>query len=129
MSLKTLEAPKTLDTRPLQRPQGFVPLSALGKTSGESVSKFHDKGETLSEIDKVLARFEREERARLGLDVERGQYREQTFHGPKSAKKAHTTILISGLTLAQDLLVSGALKMQRFLAMRPRPRTSPSSRA
>jgi predicted nucleotide-binding protein (sugar kinase/HSP70/actin superfamily) len=61
------------------------------------------------DIDAELARFEAEERARLGLSDNRAQYQEQRFHDPRSAKKAHTTILLSGLTMAQDMLVSGAL--------------------
>ena len=73
------------------------------------------------DIDAELARFEAEERQRMGLGEKpaavaekaafeaRPQYREQRFHDPKTATKSKTTLLVSGLTLAQDLLVSGAL--------------------
>jgi predicted nucleotide-binding protein (sugar kinase/HSP70/actin superfamily) len=107
---------KPEDTRPLNRPRNFVPLSALGRNAESRRDDETDIGrvgdaarDALSEIDAAVARFEAEERERLGLGTARPQYREQTFHDPKSATKAHTTILLSGLTLAQDMLVSGAL--------------------
>lgn len=88
--------------------KGFVPLAALGRTAAEAGRLDLDLEQEL-DIDAELARFEADERARLGLDAPRSQYQEQKFHDPRSAKKAHTTILLSGLTMAQDLLVSGAL--------------------
>jgi predicted nucleotide-binding protein (sugar kinase/HSP70/actin superfamily) len=71
----------------------------------------HGHSSSLSDLDldAELARFEADERARLGLASARPQYQEKTFHDPRSASKAHTTILLSGLTLAQDHLVSAAL--------------------
>lgn len=61
------------------------------------------------DIEKELAAFEAEERAKLGLDAETLQYVEPIFDDPTTANKAHTTILLSGLTMAQDYLVGGAL--------------------
>jgi predicted nucleotide-binding protein (sugar kinase/HSP70/actin superfamily) len=86
----------------------FVPLTALGRGHDE---ERHEVNPAMLEldIDAELARFEAEESQRLGLTEGRAQYQEQRFHDPRSAKKAHTTILLSGLTMAQDMLVSGAL--------------------
>ena len=61
------------------------------------------------DIEAELAAFEAEERAKLGLDTETLQYVEPIFDDPTTANKAHTTILLSGLTMAQDYLVGGAL--------------------
>ena len=61
------------------------------------------------DIDAEIARFEAEERAKLGLDSETLQYVEPIFDDPTTANKAHTTILLSGLTMAQDYFVGGAL--------------------
>ena len=61
------------------------------------------------DIDAELARFEAEERQRMGLGEKpaavasqpafeaRPQYREQRFHDPKTATKSKTTLLVSGL--------------------------------
>lgn len=64
------------------------------------------------DIDAELARFEAEERARLGLPASDviEHYVERRFSDPTTADKAKTTLLISGLTLAQDYLVEGALE-------------------
>ena len=88
----------------------FVPLTALGKRAGGG-----DVAADLDvdfDIDAALAAFEAEERARLGLpgDDVVAHYVEPIFDAPTTADKAHTTILVSGLTLAQDHLVEGALK-------------------
>ncbi len=90
-------------TTTIDRPKTFVPMSALGKSKTASADL---------DIDAELARFEAEQRIELGLDAGvtgREQYQEKIFQDPTTAKKAHTTILVSGLTMAQDLLVSGAL--------------------
>lgn len=126
----------TLEKNPAG-PSGFVPLSGpategrpymstntmVHLRSGEAATEARPYGAASAsgaakadvfeldglDIDAELARFEAEERARLGLTESRAQYQEQRFHDPRSAKKAHTTILLSGLTMAQDMLVSGAL--------------------
>ena len=61
------------------------------------------------DVEAEIAAFEAEERAKLGLDTETLQYVEPIFDDPTTANKAHTTILLSGLTMAQDYLVGGAL--------------------
>lgn len=65
------------------------------------------------DVDAELAKFEAEERARLGLDKEREQWVEdmadlQFTKGQRD--KYDTTILVSGLTMAQDYFVEGALR-------------------
>ena len=60
------------------------------------------------EIAAELRRFEDAERARLELGP-RSQYVERVYADPSTADKETTTILVSGLTLAQDYFVSGAL--------------------
>ncbi len=67
-------------------------------------------GQSLS-IEEELAKFEAEEKSRLGLDVGAERWVEDmanlTF---TKSEKAHITLLIGGLTLAHDYLVEGALK-------------------
>ncbi len=60
------------------------------------------------DIDAELARFESEERKRLGLQ-EAEHYVEGLFNDPMTADPDKTTILLSGLTIAQDFFVGGAL--------------------
>lgn len=74
-----------------------------------SDESFTHHGDVDLDIEAELARFEAEERTRLGLDAVRPQYQEKLFHDPSSARKSKTTLLVSGLTMAQDLLVSGAI--------------------
>ena len=63
------------------------------------------------DIDAELAKFEREERARLGLDQETPQWIETMANAQfTAAERPGVTLLISGLTLAHDYLVEGALK-------------------
>jgi predicted nucleotide-binding protein (sugar kinase/HSP70/actin superfamily) len=62
------------------------------------------------DIDAELARFEDEERAKLGLKVETDHWYDQMVD-PQFTKKERgtTTLLVSGLTAAHDYLVKGAL--------------------
>jgi predicted nucleotide-binding protein (sugar kinase/HSP70/actin superfamily) len=64
---------------------------------------------TYTEIDAELAAFEAEQRRELGL--EREQYREQVWGNAHftASQRAHTTLWVSGLSLAHDQLVSHAL--------------------
>jgi len=65
------------------------------------------------DIDAQLKAFEEEERKRLGLDVKQEQWVENMV-GLKLTKaereKYKTTLLVSGLTMAHDYFVEGALK-------------------
>jgi predicted nucleotide-binding protein (sugar kinase/HSP70/actin superfamily) len=64
--------------------------------------------DTPLDIDAELARFEAEERSRLGLGPKR-QWRDPLPQRFTSEQRAHTTILCGGLTFAHDRLIEGAL--------------------
>src|SRR6187399_1541134 len=84
-------------------------ISDLAPTTKRSLPIAGKKNETL-DVDAELSRFEAEERERLGLEGEK-QWLEQmanlTF---TKSEKAGITLLIGGLTAAQDFLTEGALK-------------------
>jgi predicted nucleotide-binding protein (sugar kinase/HSP70/actin superfamily) len=62
------------------------------------------------DIELELARFEAEERARLGLATEKAQWTDRMIDAQFHAKeRPHTTLLVGGLTMAHDYLVEGAL--------------------
>src|SRR5207237_4232135 len=63
------------------------------------------------DVDAELKKFEEEERRRLGLEAKTEQWVEDmaglTF---TKKEKSHITILVSGLTMAHDYFVEGALR-------------------
>jgi predicted nucleotide-binding protein (sugar kinase/HSP70/actin superfamily) len=63
------------------------------------------------DIEAELKRFEEEEMARLGIAPQgRNQWTDTMLKGEFTAKqRAHTTILVSGLTVAHDYFIEGAL--------------------
>ncbi len=69
-----------------------------------------DRALDYAEIEQELAAFEAEERRRLGIEEEKVQHwhdaNPQTF---TREERENTTILLGGLTLAHDTLVTGAL--------------------
>ena len=63
------------------------------------------------DVDAELARFEEEERQRLGLDGKTEQWLEDMVGlGFSKADRKNITLLIGGLTVAQDYLIEGAFK-------------------
>jgi len=63
-----------------------------------------------TDIDAELARFEAEERARLGLSDGPVHWTDKMIDPQfKASERARTTILCGGLTMAHDYLVAGAL--------------------
>jgi predicted nucleotide-binding protein (sugar kinase/HSP70/actin superfamily) len=63
------------------------------------------------DLDAELRKFEEEERKRLGLDARTEQWIEDMANLTFTKKeKAHINILVSGLTMAHDYLIEGALK-------------------
>ena len=63
------------------------------------------------DLDAELRKFEDEERKRLGLDAHTSQWIEDMANLTFTKKeKAHINILVSGLTMAHDFLIEGALK-------------------
>jgi predicted nucleotide-binding protein (sugar kinase/HSP70/actin superfamily) len=83
----------------------------MGQT-GENAFRLPVLGETVAELDieAELARFEDEERGRLGLKVETEHWYDQMVN-PQffKSQRATTTLLVSGLTAAHDYLVKAAL--------------------
>ncbi|MCL2449710.1 MAG: 2-hydroxyglutaryl-CoA dehydratase, partial [Polyangiaceae bacterium] len=60
------------------------------------------------DVDAELRKFEEEERKRLGLDGTAEQWVEDMANLTFTKKeKAHITILVGGLTMAQDYFVEG----------------------
>jgi predicted nucleotide-binding protein (sugar kinase/HSP70/actin superfamily) len=74
-------------------------LPVLGEAAGSEL-----------DIDAELARYEEEERVRLGLKVDTDHWYDQMV-SPQFGKseRASTTLLVSGLTAAHDYLVKAAL--------------------
>lgn len=63
------------------------------------------------DLDAELAKFEADERKRLGLDGKVEQWVEDMVGlGFKKSERSKITLLIGGMTLAQDYLVEGGLK-------------------
>ena len=61
------------------------------------------------DIDAELQKFEAEQRKSLGLD---GEKRHWVDHNPRrftAEQRVHTTLLVGGLTMAHDFLITGAL--------------------
>jgi predicted nucleotide-binding protein (sugar kinase/HSP70/actin superfamily) len=66
---------------------------------------------SLEAIENELAAFEREERKRLGLPVEpTKQWFDEVPRTFTADQRAHTTILVCGLTMAHDLFIQSALR-------------------
>jgi len=85
--------------------QSFVPWDQLTPRNNDGRLPDIDAD---FDVDAELARFEKEERERLGLG-EAEHYVEGLFNDPMTADPDKTTILLSGLTIAQDYFVGGAL--------------------
>src|SRR5262245_27988864 len=63
------------------------------------------------DVEAELRAFEEAERERLGIKAERRQWADNMLDLKMTRKERdHVTLLISGLTAAQDFLIEGALK-------------------
>src|SRR5688500_9843472 len=77
-------------------------LPVLGESSGESSGEL--------DLEAELARFEAEERTKLGLKVETEHWVDKMVNPQFTrSERANTTLLVSGLTAAHDYLVKAAL--------------------
>ena len=80
-------------------------------TMNDVQAKAGKKSLPLIDMEAELARFEEEERKRLGLDGKVDQWVEDmvglTF---KKSERANITLLIGGLTIAHDYLIEGGLR-------------------
>ena len=80
-------------------------------TAGASAKKKLPIAGQMLDVDAELKKFEEEERKRLGLDGKVDQWVEDMVGlGFKKSERAKVTLLIGGLTVAQDYLIEGALK-------------------
>ncbi len=76
-------------------------------------SKAAEKANAANDVDieAELRAFEESERERLGIKAERRQWVDNMLKPQmKKSERANVTLLISGLTAAQDFLVEGALR-------------------
>lgn len=79
-------------------------MPQLSKTSPETQQI------PLSAIEDELKRFEEEERQRLGLEpLKSQQWQDKISQEFYADQRAHTTILVSGLTMAHDMFVQAGL--------------------
>jgi predicted nucleotide-binding protein (sugar kinase/HSP70/actin superfamily) len=62
------------------------------------------------DIEAELSRFEEEQSAALGLKPQRGPWVDKNPRTFTADQRAHTTILVGGLTMAHDYLITGALQ-------------------
>lgn len=61
------------------------------------------------DVEAELAKFEADERKRLGLEEGKEHWRDEVQRTFTATQRAHTTILVCGLTMAHDLFIEGAL--------------------
>ncbi len=85
----------------------------------QSISEAHSQKRALPiagrkqeslDVDAELARFEAEERARLGLAAEEQWVEKMANLSFTKREKGNVTLLIGGLTMAHDYLISGAFR-------------------
>jgi predicted nucleotide-binding protein (sugar kinase/HSP70/actin superfamily) len=62
------------------------------------------------DVDAELKKFEEEQMAMLGLEPGREHWRDENPTTFTAKQRAHTTLLIAGLTMAHDLFLQGALR-------------------
>jgi predicted nucleotide-binding protein (sugar kinase/HSP70/actin superfamily) len=62
------------------------------------------------DVDAELLRFEREERARLGLEERERWVEDMANLGFKKSERANVTLVVGGLTRAHDMLIEAALR-------------------
>ncbi len=61
------------------------------------------------DIEAELAKFEAEERVRLGIEPGKEHWRDQVARTFTADQRAHTTILVCGLTMAHDTFIEASL--------------------
>lgn len=83
-----------------------------GKAHGRSAPTDDvDLGAPIVDVEAELAAWEQSERERIGMKTERRQWVDNMLDLKMTRKERdHVTLLISGLTAAQDFLVEGALR-------------------
>lgn len=66
-------------------------------------------GQAGMDLEAELKQFEEEQRARLGLNTAKSHWIDPNPRTFTAAQRAHTTLLIGGLTMAHDFLITAAL--------------------
>jgi predicted nucleotide-binding protein (sugar kinase/HSP70/actin superfamily) len=83
----------------------------MGTAAGTTVTLKDKRALPIVDLDAEIARFEAEERKRLGIDAKTDHWVEDmaglTF---TKTEKSKITMLVGGLTMAQDYFVAGALR-------------------
>jgi predicted nucleotide-binding protein (sugar kinase/HSP70/actin superfamily) len=81
-------------------------MSTINQGNGSGMDEL-----SLEAIEAELAKFEAEERKRLGLPTgEVKQWRDEVPSHFTKEQRAHTTVLVCGLTMAHDLFIQAALR-------------------
>ena len=83
--------------------EGFVPIDRLGTKARGAVAAGREM-----DVDAELEAFERQERRRLGLEA-REHWWDPVPSTFTASQRAHTTLLVSGLTMAHDYFIEAAL--------------------
>ena len=78
--------------------KGRIKLPILGETNVDI------------DVDAELKKFELEQMAALGLEAGKEHWRDDNPNTFTGEQRPHTTLLISGLTMAHDLFLQGALR-------------------
>ena len=86
---------ETVDTK---QPKSRMKLPILGENSVDV------------DVDAELKKFEIEQMAALGLEAGKEHWRDANPNTFTGEQRAHTTVLLSGLTMAHDLFLQGALR-------------------
>jgi hypothetical protein len=90
---------ETVDTKTSEGAKARLKLPILG-----------DNGSVDIDVDAELKKFEQEQMAALGLEAGKEHWRDANPNTFTGQQRAHTTVLLSGLTMAHDLFLQGALR-------------------
>ena len=91
--------------------QSIATPSATSKKSLPIVAAHKTAADLDVDVEAELLAFEQAEMERLGIKAERRQWADNMLHSEmKKSERANVTLLISGLTAAQDFLTEGALR-------------------
>ena len=80
------------------------------KSSYKKLPVVGNKVDVDVDIEAELKKFEQEQMTALGLEQGKEHWRDDNPTNFTGDQRAHTTVLISGLTMAHDLFVQGALR-------------------
>jgi len=105
---------ETVDTKTSEGAKPRMKLPILGENANVDI-----------DVDAELKKFEQEQMAALGLEPGKEHWRDDNPNTFTGEQRAHTTVLMSGLTMAHDLFLQGRCAGS---ATRPRRSTSPTIR-